>query len=90
MRHLGRAEQGDVAAISDFRRVCKDMTFSGPKSSSIIEAFASDAERRELRRMFDEAINETLANDIEPDMQLTFRRLRVGCGGNFPRFSAAG
>lgn len=54
---------------NDFRRVCKDFTFSGPKSFSIIEAFASEAERRELRRVFDEAINETVAEDIEPDMQ---------------------
>ena len=54
---------------NDYRRVCYDFTFAGPKSFSIIEAFASDAERRELRRVFDEAVNETVAGDMEPDMQ---------------------
>lgn len=42
------------------RRVCKDLTFSGPKSFSIIEAFASDAERKLLRQAFDDVISETV------------------------------
>jgi conjugative relaxase-like TrwC/TraI family protein len=54
---------------NDYRRVCYDFTFAGPKSFSIIEAFASEADRRELRRIFDEAVGETVAEDIEPDMQ---------------------
>lgn len=56
-----------------FRRVCKDFTFSGPKSFSIIEAFASEAERRELLRAFDESVMETFRDDIEPDMQTRVR-----------------
>jgi conjugative relaxase-like TrwC/TraI family protein len=58
---------------NDFRRVLKDFTFSGPKSFSIIEAFASEDERRQLRRVFDEAVNETFTEDIEPDMQCRVR-----------------
>jgi hypothetical protein len=54
---------------NDFRRVCKDVTFSGPKSFSIVEAFAGAEERKRLRRAFDDAIAETVAQDIEPDMQ---------------------
>ena len=60
---------------NETRRVCKDLTFSGPKSFSIIEAFASEDERRRLRQAFDEAINETVDQDIEPDMQT---RVRTG------------
>ena len=60
---------------NDFRRVCKDMTFSGPKSFSLIEAFADEGERRHLRRIFDEAVAETVAGDMEPDMQC---RVRAG------------
>ena len=59
---------------NDFRRVCKDLTFSGPKSFSIIEAFASEEERRRLRRVFDEAVEETIAEEIEPDMQTRVRK----------------
>lgn len=58
----------------DSRRVCKDFTFSGPKSFSIIEAFADADERRRLRLAFVEAMNETAAEDIEPDMQTRDRR----------------
>lgn len=54
---------------NDYRRVCKDFTFSGPKSFSIIEAFASEDERKALRQAFDESVTETVAEDIEPDMQ---------------------
>ncbi len=60
---------------NETRRVCKDLTFSGPKSFSIIEAFASDAERKLLRQAFDDAITETVDQDIEPDMQT---RVRIG------------
>ncbi len=60
---------------NETRRVCKDLTFSGPKSFSILEAFASDAERKRLRQAFDDAISETVENDIEPDMQT---RVRIG------------
>jgi conjugative relaxase-like TrwC/TraI family protein len=59
---------------NDYRRVCKDFTFSGPKSFSIIEAFASEEERRALRRIFDEAVDETVAEEIEPDMQSRVRK----------------
>lgn len=59
---------------NESRRVCKDLTFSGPKSFSIIEAFASDAERRRLRQAFDDAITETVDQDIEPDMQTRVRK----------------
>ena len=42
---------------NEFRRVCKDATFSGPKSFSIIEALCpDDALRRDLRRIFDERL----------------------------------
>lgn len=59
---------------NEFRRVCKDLTFSGPKSFSIVEAFAGEEERRELRRIFDEAVTETIAEDVEPDMQTRVRK----------------
>jgi conjugative relaxase-like TrwC/TraI family protein len=59
---------------NESRRVCKDLTFSGPKSFSIIEAFASDDERRRLRQAFDDAIKETVDQDIEPDMQTRVRK----------------
>src|SRR5208283_2255131 len=45
---------------NDFRRVCKDLTFSGPKSFSIIEAFAGEEERPRLRQAFNDAIAETV------------------------------
>ena len=54
---------------NDYRRVCYDFTYSAPKSFSIVEAFASEAERLELRRMFDESVDETVEQDMEPDMQ---------------------
>jgi conjugative relaxase-like TrwC/TraI family protein len=66
---------------NEFRRVCKDFTFSGPKSFSIIEAFASGAERKRLRQAFDEAVAETVAEDIEPAM---CTRVRKG-GADFDR-----
>lgn len=58
---------------NDYRRVCKDLTFSGPKSFSIVEAMADDAERRRLLRAFDDSVSETIAEDIEPDMQSRVR-----------------
>jgi len=66
-----------------FRRVCKDLTFSGPKSFAILEAFAGDAERRRLRQAFDESAAETVSLDIEPDMQ---SRVRKG-GADFDRLT---
>ena len=59
---------------NESRRVCKDLTFSGPKSFSIIEAFASTEERKLLRQAFDDAITETVDEDIEPDMQARVRK----------------
>ena len=59
---------------NDYRRVCYDFTVSGPKSFSIVEAFASDEERKRLRQVFDEAVAETVAEDMEPDMQCRERR----------------
>ena len=66
---------------NESRRVCKDLTFSGPKSFSIVEAFASDEERKLLRQAFDDAITETVDQDIEPDMQT---RVRIG-GADYDR-----
>jgi conjugative relaxase-like TrwC/TraI family protein len=59
---------------NDYRRVCKDFTFSGTKSFSIIEAFASEEERRRLRTLFDESVTETITEEIEPDMQTRVRK----------------
>ena len=59
---------------NESRRVCKDLTFSGPKSFSIVEAFATHEERKLLRQAFDEAITETVDRDIEPDMQTRVRK----------------
>jgi conjugative relaxase-like TrwC/TraI family protein len=60
------------------RRVCKDFTFSGPKSFSIILAMAAPEEREQLNRIFDESVDETFTDDIEPDM-----RTRVRIGGQW-------
>lgn len=57
------------------RRIACDLTVSGPKSFSILEAFAGEEERRRLLRAFDEAVEETVAADLEPDMAT---RVRVG------------
>jgi conjugative relaxase-like TrwC/TraI family protein len=54
---------------NDYRRVCYDFTFSGPKSYSILEALAGTEERQRLRQVFDEAVSETVTVDMEPDMQ---------------------
>jgi conjugative relaxase-like TrwC/TraI family protein len=54
---------------NDHRRVCYDFTISGPKSFSIIEAFARPEERGRLRQAFDDAVAEMVAEDMEPDMQ---------------------
>ena len=54
---------------NDHRRVCYDFTISGPKSFSIVEAFAGAEERQRLRQAFDDAIAETVACDMEPDMK---------------------
>lgn len=59
---------------NDQRRVCYDFTFSGPKSFSIVEAFATEGERERLRQAFDDAISETISLDMEPDMQARERR----------------
>src|SRR5262249_51033299 len=45
---------------NDGRRVGKDFVFSGPKSFSILEALASEAERQRLLGAFNDAIAETL------------------------------
>jgi conjugative relaxase-like TrwC/TraI family protein len=59
---------------NDYRKVCYDFTVSGPKSFSIVEAFANDDEREQLRHVFDDAVTETIALDMEPDMQCRERR----------------
>ena len=56
------------------RKIAYDLTFSGPKSFSVIEAFASDIERERLLAAFDEAVAETVERDIEPDMQTRVRK----------------
>ena len=56
------------------RRIGNDLVFSGPKSFSILEALAGEAERGRLLAAFDQAITETLADDIEPDMQARVRK----------------
>lgn len=56
------------------RKIAYDLTFSGPKSFSVIEAFASDIERERLVAAFDEAVAETVERDIEPDMQTRVRK----------------
>ena len=58
---------------NDYRRVCYDFTFSGPKSFSVIEALAGPEESGRLRHAFDEAVTETLSRDIEPDMHCRVR-----------------
>ena len=74
--NLHPTEDGSLTPrTNESRRVCKDLTFSGPKSFSIIEAFASPEERALLRQAFDDAITETVDRDIEPDMQT---RVRIG------------
>lgn len=57
-----------------YRRVGYDLTFSGPKSFSIAEALAPDEERKLLRAAFDDSVMETLAEEIEPDMQCRVRK----------------
>ena len=59
---------------NDNRRVGYDFVFSGPKSFSIVEALAPEAERRRLWKAFDEAVMETMKEDIEPDMQTRVRK----------------
>jgi conjugative relaxase-like TrwC/TraI family protein len=56
------------------RRVGDDFTFSGPKSFSVVEGLASEDIRRAMRQAFDEAVEETLVEDIEPDMQARVRK----------------
>ena len=73
--NLHPTEDGPLTPrTNDFRRVCKDFTFSAPKSFSIVEAFASEEERAALRRAFDEAVGETFTREIEPDMGTRVRR----------------
>lgn len=57
------------------RRVGKDFVFSAPKSFSIVEALAGEGERRRLLGAFDDAVAETLSQDVEPDVQA---RVRAG------------
>ena len=56
------------------RRIGNDMVFSGPKSFSVIEGLAGEVERRDLNRVFDAAIKETLAKEIELDVQARVRK----------------
>lgn len=56
------------------RKIGEDITLSGPKSFSIIEAMAPPEERKRLLAAFDEAAMETVALDIEPDMQTRLRK----------------
>ncbi|KAJ3077635.1 hypothetical protein HK102_005073 [Quaeritorhiza haematococci] len=58
---------------NDERRVGKDFVFSGPKSFSVVEALASEEERQRLLGAFNDAIAETLVQDIEPDVQTRVR-----------------
>jgi conjugative relaxase-like TrwC/TraI family protein len=62
-----------TARTNDKRRVGYDFVFSGPKSFSIVEAFASEDERRRLRAAFDAAINDTM-KEAEADMQTRVRK----------------
>lgn len=55
------------------RRVGKDFVFSAPKSFSIVEALAGESERQRLLGAFNDAIAETLSQDIEPDVQARVR-----------------
>lgn len=73
-RHPSNDNESLTPRTNSFRRVCKDLTFSGPKSFSIAEAFASEDDRRDLRQAFDESVAETTACDIEPDMQSRVRK----------------
>jgi conjugative relaxase-like TrwC/TraI family protein len=59
---------------NDFRRICYDFTVSGPKSFSVIEALAPPEERVNLRQAFDDAVNDMVAEDLEPDMQTRERK----------------
>lgn len=63
-----------TARTGQKHRVGNDFVFSGPKSFAVIEGLAEPAEKARLLAMFDEAINETLAEDIEPDMQARVRK----------------
>ncbi len=56
------------------RRVGYDFTFSGPKSFSILLALASEEERQRLRAAFRESVEETMAEEIEPDMECRVRK----------------
>lgn len=47
--------------------------FSGPKSFSIVEALATEEERQRLLGAFNDAITETLIQEIEPDVQTRVR-----------------
>ena len=49
------------------------MVFSGPKSFSIVEALASEDERRRLRAASTAAINDTM-KEAEADMQTRVRK----------------
>lgn len=58
---------------NDERRVGYDFVFSGPKSFSDLEAFASEDERRLLLEAFDDAVEETMG-EAEADMRTRVRR----------------
>ena len=59
---------------NDNRRVGYDFTFSGPKSFSIAEALAGEADRRAMLAAFDAAATDTM-REAEADMQT---RIRTG------------
>ncbi len=63
-----------TARTDQHRRVGNDLVFSGPKSFSVVEGLAAPAEKARLLAIFDEAITETLTEDIEPDMQARVRK----------------
>ncbi len=56
------------------RRVAYDLTFSTPKSFSIVEALAPETERRRLFEAFDASVAETM-KEVEADMMC---RVRAG------------
>jgi conjugative relaxase-like TrwC/TraI family protein len=58
---------------NEFRRVGYDFVFSGPKSFSIVEALAGEADRQLLLNAFDAAVRETM-EEMQGDMQVRVRK----------------
>jgi conjugative relaxase-like TrwC/TraI family protein len=58
----------------DDRKIGEDFTFAGPKSFSVVEALAPAEERKRLQKAFDDAVMETVLQDMEPDMQTRLRK----------------